>query len=325
MERYPPISIIIPIKNRKNMIPRLIKSLLNLDYPKYEIIIIDDASTDGSSKLLDKYPLTHIRLAHSIGSANARNVGIQNASHPTIALTDSDCVLSQSWLKELCPYLADFDLIGGYVQFRDYAEHRMAPHTYIPSESEMQLNSNVNFINTSNLLFKKAVWQSLGGFRSYRLEDIDFSWRALKMGYRLWYVPKGIVYHDNPTHFIQKFKRWRDYGKSYTDLIYIHNLKLRVLRPSKEQFSDTMRPSMLLLSSIVLSWVYAILLWISPIAMIIGIVLGLSIQIRKFLAYKRYPGWKFIFMMSIMKIAIVSYSILNALRKKPSKNYDSDN
>jgi len=325
MERYPPISIIIPIKNRINMIPRLINSLLDLDYPKYEIIIIDDASTDGSSELLEKYPLTHIRLAHSIGSANARNVGIQNASHHIIALTDSDCVVSQSWLKELSPSLTEFDLIGGYVQFRDYAEHRITPLSYLSSEIEIQLKSDINFINTSNILFKKSVWQSLGGFRSYRLEDVDFSWRALKKGYRLWYDPKGVVYHDNPTHFIQKFKRLKNYAKCYADLIYIHNIKLRYQRPSAKRSSDTLRPSILICSPFTFTWLYFILFWISPIAMIVGIIVVSSIQIRKFLGYKRFPGWKFIFMLNIMKIAIVSYSFMNALRKKPSKNYELDN
>jgi GT2 family glycosyltransferase len=318
MEDSPPISIVVPLKNRKNMIPRLIISLLNLDYPTYEIIIVDDASTDGSSELLKAFDITHVRLDHSVGSARARNIGIERATHQIIALTDSDCVVSQTWLKELVPYLGESDLIGGFVQYHDYAEHRITPTSSIPSEVEIALKSDINFINTANILFRKTVWQSLKGFRSYRLEDVDFSWRALKKGYRLRYTPKGLVYHDNPTHFIQKFRRLRAYGKSYSELIYIHKIKLHYQRPSSKHLVDSMRPTILLLSSIVFSWLYFMLYCISPIALYIGFPLLSLIQIYKFLTYKQFPGWKFILMINVMKVSIVFFSFMNALRKKTS-------
>ena len=311
-------SIIKEIKNRKNMIPRLITSLLNLDYPSYEIIIVDDGSTDGSSELLDDYPITHLRLDHSVGSARARNIGIQSATHQIIALTDSDCVVSQIWLKELVPYLAESDLIGGYVQYHDYAEHRITPLSSITSEVEIKIKSEINFLNTANLLFRKSVWHTLKGFRSYRLEDVDFSWRALKLGFRLRYTPKGLVYHDNPTHFIQKFRRLRAYGQSYSDLILIHKIKLRYQRPSNTHLANSMRPTILLLSPIAFSWVYFMLYCISPIALYIGFPLIFVIQIYKFLTYKQFPGWKFILMINVMKVSIVFFSFMNAIRKKTS-------
>ncbi len=318
MEDFPPISIIVPLKNRKNMIPRLITSLLNLDYPTYEIIIVDDASIDGSSEILKAFPITHVKLDHSVGSARARNIGIRNATHQRIALTDSDCVVSQTWLKELVPYLAESDLIGGYVQYHDYAEHRITPTSSIPSEVEIKLRSDINFLNTANLLFRKSVWQTLKGFRSYRLEDVDFSWRALKLGFRLHYTPKGLVYHDNPTHFIQKFKRLRAYGQSYSDLILIHKIKLRYQRPSTKHLASSTRPTILLLSPIAFSWLYFMLYCISPIALYIGLPLLSLIQIYKFLTYKQFPGWKFILMINVMKVSIVFFSFMNALRKKTS-------
>ncbi|MHA1652133.1 MAG: glycosyltransferase [Candidatus Helarchaeota archaeon] len=316
MDRYPPISIIVPIRNRKDMVPRLINSLLNVDYPTFEIIMVDDASTDGTPELIEKFPVKLIKLHQSLGPASARNTGIRHAKYTIIALTDSDCMVSPNWLKELSPFLKDYDIVGGYVKFRDYAEHRITPLSHLTSKTEIRINSDINFINTSNMLFAKSLWQSLGGFRNYRLEDVDFTWRALKAGFRVYYIPKGIVIHDNPTHFIQKFKRLRQYGECYADLIRIHGIKLRYQRPTSKYHSDLIRPSILLCSPIVIIWLFLFFYCISPLLLICGIICLTSLQIYKFFSYKRRLGWKFIFMLNIMKTFIVLFSLINFLREK---------
>ena len=315
MERYPSISIIIPIKNRKNMVPRIVKSLLDVDYPKVEIIIVDDASNDGTPEMISNYPVNLIKLSHSIGSAKARNIGIQNAQYQIIALTDSDCIVSRNWLRELSPFLNKYDIIGGFVQFRDYAEHRLTPQSQITTNTEIQLNSDINFINTSNMLFKKSIWQSLAGFRNYKLEDVDFSWRALKKGLRVCYIPKGIVFHDNPIHFIHKFNRLKNYGKCYAELMQIHRIKLRYQRPTSKFYINSLYPLILLCSLFAIPYIYLILYSFLPILMIIGIICITPFLIRKFFDYRRFYGWKFIFMLNLMKFFVVLYSLLNFQRK----------
>ena len=96
-----PVSIIVPIKNRGSLLPNLIKNLFNLNYPNYEIIIVDDCSTDNTKNLLKRYPIKSIVLEKSVGSAEARNIGISKAKNDIIALTDSDCFVSRNWLKDL--------------------------------------------------------------------------------------------------------------------------------------------------------------------------------------------------------------------------------
>ncbi len=319
MDNYPPISIIIPIKNRKNMVARLVQSLLNINYPKFEIIIVDDASSDGTSDLINTYPVKHIKLSKSMGSAKARNIGIKSAKYEIIALTDSDCMVTPTWLKELVPFIKNYDIVGGLVKFRDYAEHRITPTSHLTTLVEIKIDSDINFINTSNILFRKSVWQSLGGFKKYRLEDVDFSWRALKMGLRAYYIPRGIVLHDHPTHLIQKYKRLQQYGHCYADLIYIHNVKLRYQRPTAPHHSDSIRPTILLFSPFVIIWFYVMLFACSPILMILGLISITGFQIHKFLTIRRFPGWKFIFLLNIMKNFIVIYSLINTLRKKQIK------
>jgi GT2 family glycosyltransferase len=222
--RLDPVSIVIPCRNRADFLPDLIRNLLGLNYFQYEIIIVDDGSTDNSKKLLSKIPVRTISLKRSIGSARARNIGIMNAKYDIIALTDSDCYVSKNWLRDLVPYLSQYDLVGGKVIFQDASEMKLNP--IIKLEETIRRDSPINFLNTSNLLFRKRVWKNLGGFSDYRIEDLDFSWKALKQEYKLGFVPKGLVIHHGmrtPPHNIKKYFL---YGKSYSNLAFLHNMNL---------------------------------------------------------------------------------------------------
>ncbi|NVM01780.1 MAG: glycosyltransferase family 2 protein, partial [Candidatus Helarchaeota archaeon] len=158
---FKPVSIIVPIKNRGSLLPNLVRNLLKIDYPKFEVIIIDDNSTDGTKELLKKlhaskkFSIRCILLKKSVGSAKARNIGIVKAKYDIIALTDSDCIVSKNWLKDLIPYLEKYDLIGGKVKYMDQAEDKMNPFQKIKKIISIKQNSLINFLNTNNLIFKR--------------------------------------------------------------------------------------------------------------------------------------------------------------------------
>lgn len=219
-----PVSIVIPIKNRANYLPDLLKNLSKLNYPQYEIIIIDDCSTDNTKDLLKQYPIRSFSLKKSVGSAKARNLGIKEAKNEIIALTDSDCFVSRNWLKDLVPYLNTNDAVGGKVIYSDNIENKINPSMTRPTI--INEDSPVNFLNTSNIVFKKRLWSHTNGFLNYRLEDVDFSWRLLKGGYKLFYVPKGLVIHHGTRNPLQNFKKYLQYGKSYSKLSYIHKMHI---------------------------------------------------------------------------------------------------
>ncbi|MFX0020377.1 MAG: glycosyltransferase [Candidatus Hermodarchaeota archaeon] len=218
------VSIIIPIKNRGSLLPNLVKNLSNLNYPNYEIIIVDDCSTDNTKNLLRKYPVKSIVLEKSVGSAEARNIGISEAKNDIIALTDSDCFVSRNWLKDLVPFLNTYDIVGGKVEFCDRAERKLNPSIKI--ETVINKESTVNFLNSSNMLFKKDLVKHTGGFLNYRIEDLEFSWRALKKGFRLIYVPKGLVIHHGKRTTLENIKKYIQYGKSYSKIAAVHNMDI---------------------------------------------------------------------------------------------------
>lgn len=217
-----PVSIVIPSYNRAEFLPRLINNLLELNYKDYEIIIVDDGSTDRTKEILKDFPIKVISIKKSIGSAKARNIGIKNASHETIALTDSDCYQSKNWLRDLVPYLSKYDIVGGKVIYYDKAEAKLNP--MIRDTEVIHVESSVNFLNTSNMLFRKNIWKKIGGFSSYHLEDVDYSWRALKKNLKLIYVSKGTVIHHGNRTFFKNIKKYFQYGKSYSTISFIHKM-----------------------------------------------------------------------------------------------------
>ena len=312
-----PVSIVIPIKNRRDLLPNLIKNLSNIDYDEYEIIIVDDCSTDNTKDLLKQYPIKSILLERSVGSAEARNIGIKEAKNEIIALTDSDCFVSRNWLKNLVPYLNSYDVVGGRVIFCDDAEKKFNPFN-AKEETVLKKDTSINFLNTSNMLLKKKTWKSSGGFLSYRIEDLEFSWRLLNKGFKLVYSPKGFVIHHGNRTPIQNIKKYFLYGKSYSKIAFIHKMSFtfktdRIL--DKSNIFDYLKlislPFLLLLASILSGYIiFNIYLNISTsfLSIIICFFLLFRLIRRIDILFKIYK--------TTIIFGIINYSIIYMFKKK---------
>src|SRR5262249_35685913 len=104
------ITVIIPVRNREHLIARAIESVVAQTLPVDEIVVVDDASTDRTLNVVDRFAnslsnLTLISLKEHVGAARARNIGIENANGDSIAFLDSDDV----WHPDkLCKQVAEF-------------------------------------------------------------------------------------------------------------------------------------------------------------------------------------------------------------------------
>jgi cellulose synthase/poly-beta-1,6-N-acetylglucosamine synthase-like glycosyltransferase len=103
---WPPISIVIPAYNEEKMISAVIEAILATDYPVYEIIIVNDASSDNTLQIIkqyeNKFEKVHV-ISNNInkGKALSLNVGIQSAKHEVIIAIDADTILMKKTLKYL--------------------------------------------------------------------------------------------------------------------------------------------------------------------------------------------------------------------------------
>ncbi|MEM4662842.1 MAG: glycosyltransferase family 2 protein, partial [Candidatus Diapherotrites archaeon] len=109
----PNVSIIVATYNRANILRKTLNAMLKLKYPsKYEIIVINDGSTDNTREMLNKEflgndKITIINFEKNQGVCKARNAGIKIAKHEIIVTMDDDCIPDKNWLKDLVSGFSD--------------------------------------------------------------------------------------------------------------------------------------------------------------------------------------------------------------------------
>ena len=163
----PKISIIIPIYNGEKYISRCLDSILNQTFSDYEIVIVDDGSTDSTAALCDKYALEdkRIKVTHSEngGSAKARNIGIELSSPQSefLSFIDIDDWLAPNMYEELISnFRPEQDIV--YCNFtKIYQDSEIAYNTFEPGENIEECISNLLLDGHSgtpwNKLFRRAL------------------------------------------------------------------------------------------------------------------------------------------------------------------------
>ena len=235
-EVMPKVSIIIPNLNGKKFIERCLNAVMATDYPDFEIIIIDDVSTDGSIEIAEKSygsnpRIRIIRNKKTLGAAGTRNVGI-SASHGDIIVSlDNDGKVFPNWLKELVKVIRSDPNIGAaqskMISF-DGKRLMCAGEWIIPylgwpivvgaHENDISAYDKVTDILASGgaVAFKREVTYKIGHFDSKLLhlqfEDLDFSWRIWIAGYRVVLAPKSVLHHEGSWTVLTLSKyKWANY------------------------------------------------------------------------------------------------------------------
>ena len=241
-ETYPPISIIIPVKNRPRDIRDCLSSLEALDYPrdKVEVIVVDDGSTDSTTQVMQAFQIKAISVRESIGASACRNLASREAKGDLIGFIDSDCVPQPRWLRDLVPYFEEetIGIVGGYVS--NFYNHTLLDR-YEDVKSSLHMGSHPiktddarpsNFyVPSCNLIARKKAFLEAGGFQEdlHVGEDVDLCWRVRKLGYQLLYVPRGEVKHKHRNDVMPMLRRRFDYGTSEAILSLRHRDKRKML------------------------------------------------------------------------------------------------
>ena len=224
MSAFPKVSIIVPVLDREKVIGRCMQSLLELDYPSYEIIVVDNGSSDRTPEIVSGYPVKLITELQK-GPYAARNTGIQHTSGEMICFIDSDCLAHTDWLKKLVRNFTDERVagVGGQLQthepetlveqFEDYAGIMVynLPKGVVQWDRHKFLSGAVY---TSNVMFKKETLLEVGGFDPEFLSGGDFHlcWQIQRMGYRLLFDPEAIVRHVHRSTVQGLMKQFCKYG-----------------------------------------------------------------------------------------------------------------
>lgn len=199
-------SIIVPTYNEEDNIKNLIESLLNLKVNgfEYEVIIVDNNSTDNTKKVILKYPVIYLKEKKK-GSYAARNKGVKEARGKYVCFVDGDCVVSPDWLYEIDKLLeyGNAEIIAGNIQKHGGSNNIYALYDDLCFLNQEKMVKNNNAAVTANLVVSKVVFDKIGLFNSTMLTggDIAFVKKATSNGFILEYTKKAIVYHKKRDTF----------------------------------------------------------------------------------------------------------------------------
>jgi glycosyltransferase involved in cell wall biosynthesis len=214
------VSLVVPVKDEAGSIERLIRSIQRQLRPPDEVVIVDGGSSDGTVALIrdlvgddDRYRLVE---AGAATPGHGRNLGIDAAVHPWVALTDAGIELDPHWLDRLTRFLehdASLDVVFGSVApaSNSFFE-RCADLAYVSAPTASPAGP-VGFRSVASCLLRKDVWRRAGGFPDLRAaEDLVFMRRLDALGCRVARAPEArVVWQLQPT-IRRTFQRFRRYS-----------------------------------------------------------------------------------------------------------------
>jgi len=225
--KTPLVSILVPCYNKAKVVENTIKAVMNLDYPKKEIIVINDGSTDGTREICKnickKFNLTFIDIEKNIGKAFALNEGIKRAKGEIIVTVDADSYPERDALKKLIPYFADPEVgaVAGTVKVKNAGKilttlQRLEYFHQAIQRAVQGFFKSVMVAPGPLTAFRKDVLEKIGYFHGDTLvEDWDVTLRIHKAGYKVIANKDAVSYTTVPENAKSLFRqrvRWNRGG-----------------------------------------------------------------------------------------------------------------
>ena len=210
------ISIIVPFYNSEKYIKDCVESLLSQQFPAndYEIIFVDNNSTDSSVNIVKRYPRIKLVSEGRQGSYTARNRGIREAAGRIVAFTDPDCIATPDWLAQIAEAMSDpvvSVVLGQHLMAND------SPLLSMVQDYENEKNvytfgsndGNIYFGHTNNMAVRRELFNDVGLFvERKRGADTIFVNSVVKR-----YSTRAVVYRESMTVRHLEIEKPLDYYK----------------------------------------------------------------------------------------------------------------
>jgi glycosyltransferase involved in cell wall biosynthesis len=230
LPRYPKVSVVVPSYNGDRTLKACLDSLQKLNYPDYEIILVDDGSADSTRQIAIASPrVRYFRHEQNLGLSVARNTGIAAATGEIIAFTDSDCRADEDWLYYLVGSLLsdEFVAVGGPNLLPPEDSLTAAAVMVSPGGPAhvMLTDRQAEHIPGCNMALYKWVLTAIGGFDPiFRCagDDVDICWRLQHAGHKIGFNPAAFVWHYRRSTIRAYFKQQHGYGEAEALLVRKH-------------------------------------------------------------------------------------------------------
>lgn len=222
IEENAKISVIIPTYNRGNLIGKSLNSVLNQTYQNFEVIVVDDGSTDNTSKVIERIHddrIKYIKLNDNKGGSNARNIGIKNAKGKYISFQDSDDLFYPNKLElqlqniinknsnlDFCKIKVIYNSTYSY-----FYPNKKQEQSILSGKIFDELISEGNFISTQSMLVQRNFMRKFFfDINMPRLQDFDVILRMIpkvKISYTQNPLVELHIQNDSVTHSAEKLKK----------------------------------------------------------------------------------------------------------------------
>jgi glycosyltransferase involved in cell wall biosynthesis len=245
----PAVSVVVPTYNRGAQVRYCLDALLT-QYTRrlYEIVVVDDGSTDDTASVVEQCPPVRLIRQQNAGPARARNRGVEEAQGDVVLFTDDDCVPQADWLDRMAAPLDDPKVAGvkgAYLTRQTALVARFVQIEYEEKYDRLRKRQTIDFVDSYSAAFRRSVFLEAGGydtdFPTASVEDQEFSFRLAAAGRVLLFIPEARVWHSHAdtlaAYVRKKFKigYWkvlllvknprRAVGDSHTP----HTLKMQIL------------------------------------------------------------------------------------------------
>jgi glycosyltransferase involved in cell wall biosynthesis len=226
--RWPRVSIVVCTYNGGRTVEQCLHSLEALEYPDYEVIVVDDGSTDETATILQRFPGVRAIEQPNRGLSVARNVGLSAANGEIVAYTDSDCFADPDWLTRLVYQLQQTGAaaVGG-PNLTPEDGWLAACVAASPGQPSHVLESDqvAEHIPGCNMAFRREELLAINGFDPvYRAagDDVDVCWRLQQAGRWITFAPGAFVWHHRRQGPRTYLRQQGGYGEAEALLRFKH-------------------------------------------------------------------------------------------------------
>lgn len=218
--KCPRVTVVVATHNAASTLNECLSSLQQLNYPDYEVLVINDGSTDGSADVMARHPFRVIHT-ENCGVSAARNEGLRLATGELVAYIDSDAYADRDWLSFIVNTLVDGDFVavgGPNLLPPDDGLFARCVYRSPGGPTHVMLNDeSAEHIPGCNMVFRKAELDAVGGFDPiFRAagDDVDVCWRLLAQGHQIGYSPAAVVWHHRRSSVWAYWRQQVGYGLS---------------------------------------------------------------------------------------------------------------
>lgn len=226
---HPHVSVVVCCYNGGRTLAQCLDSLSKLDYPSYDVILVDDGSSDDTASIANRFPdVTVLRHETNKGLSASRNAGMAAATGSIVAYTDADCFADPDWLTHLVQRLEETgaDAVGGPNISPDDG-WLAASINASPGQPTHVLESDqvAEHVPGCNMAFRRDQLAAINGFDAQFFkagDDVDVCWRLQQAGGWITFAPGAVVWHHRRQTPRSYLRQQAGYGEAEALLRFKH-------------------------------------------------------------------------------------------------------